>query len=492
MFSHSLTTLDVALILVIYAGLMIAISVLVSRGRSKTKAEFLLANRSVGTVAGAMCVAASWIWAPALFVSSQKAYEQGVAGIFWYVVPNVFTLIIFGPFAARLRTLLPDGYTLPQYILYRHGLYAHKIYIAQFFLLQIGSLAVQILAGSRLLHIAAGLSPAMAGLCLGSIVLTYALIGGLRASIVTDYIQMIAMLTICGITVPWAIANAGGVSEIINGAGGMTGNFSNPLNPWVAYSFGLSVTVNLLAAPLGDQMQWQRAYALKQKGIVRRVFTLGALIYAIVPISLSSLGFAAASHNQAGEWHIAEPQMVGPTVVSMLLPHFIVCVYVFMLVAGLCSTFDSSLCAVASLVATDVFPSGVGSAENSTKQEKGKAVLVSRMGMIGAALAAWGIAQIPRLEIIHLFLTYGTIRAATMVPTVMTLIRPKHIMPYLSGGILAAVAVGAPLMIYGQIAGNLNLSVIGSISTVSISAISVLGSRRNEGEVAKREIYGQN
>ena len=38
---------------------------------------------------GGTSIAASWIWAPALFVSVQLAYEKGIAGIFWFTIPNV-------------------------------------------------------------------------------------------------------------------------------------------------------------------------------------------------------------------------------------------------------------------------------------------------------------------------------------------------------------------------------------------------------------------
>ena len=46
------------------------------------------------------------------------------------------------------------------------------------------------------------------------------------------------------------------------------GEVSGPrlIDPWVAYSFGIPVTIGLPSGPIGDQQHWQRAYALKSDG----------------------------------------------------------------------------------------------------------------------------------------------------------------------------------------------------------------------------------
>lgn len=80
--------------------------------KSKNTESFHVADRKIGTTIGAMSIAATWIWAPSLFVSAEKAYTSGVPGIFWFLVPNVICLVIFIPFAKRIREQYPDGITL--------------------------------------------------------------------------------------------------------------------------------------------------------------------------------------------------------------------------------------------------------------------------------------------------------------------------------------------------------------------------------------------
>src|SRR5699024_9541520 len=77
-----------------------------------TREGFLLGNRQVGWVRSGFSIAATWIWAPALFVAAQQGYENGWVGVFWFTVPNVACLMIFAWFARRARDRFPDGFTL--------------------------------------------------------------------------------------------------------------------------------------------------------------------------------------------------------------------------------------------------------------------------------------------------------------------------------------------------------------------------------------------
>ena len=67
---------------------MVAI-IFMLRKREQTKAEFLVANRTAPWLLTAFSMAATWVWAPSMFTAAEKAYTQGFAGVFWFVVPNV-------------------------------------------------------------------------------------------------------------------------------------------------------------------------------------------------------------------------------------------------------------------------------------------------------------------------------------------------------------------------------------------------------------------
>ncbi len=66
-------------ILAVYAVLMIGVTLMFTR--KTTDAEgFHVADRRIGPAIAAMSIAATWIWAPSLFTSSEMAYTRGIRG----------------------------------------------------------------------------------------------------------------------------------------------------------------------------------------------------------------------------------------------------------------------------------------------------------------------------------------------------------------------------------------------------------------------------
>lgn len=103
------------LVLLIYAAVMLLSTVLLTQ-REKSVIGFCVGNRNIGWIVSAFSIAATWIWAPALFTSTETAYTKGFAGLFWFLVPNVLCLVLFIPFAKRVRKEMPAGITLSGYM----------------------------------------------------------------------------------------------------------------------------------------------------------------------------------------------------------------------------------------------------------------------------------------------------------------------------------------------------------------------------------------
>ncbi len=221
-----------------------------------------------------------------------------------------------------------------------------------------------------------------------------------------------ADLLVCGLVVPWTIHRAGGLGVVVAGLGGHSGALRNLFDPGVAYSFGIIVSLGLLAGPIGDQQHWQRALSV-DAGKVRRAFILAAALFAVVPLCLGLLGFVGAGLAQQGVLTVADPQLVGPTVVGELLPRAVLALFLIMLLAGLTSTMDSALVAASSLGAIDVVKLVLG--RGASESDGGEHLLsASRWTVVVVAAAGLAIALIPGLKILHLFLFYGTLRAGTM------------------------------------------------------------------------------
>ena len=97
-------------LLLVYGLVAFALTYWYSRGYDNNKTSFLVARRELNTFQGSMSVAAAWLWAPGLFISTQQAYVNGLVGHFWFCLGNFLTLGFFAYFAHRLRQQFPDGF----------------------------------------------------------------------------------------------------------------------------------------------------------------------------------------------------------------------------------------------------------------------------------------------------------------------------------------------------------------------------------------------
>jgi len=434
--------------------------------RSRGLDLFLVADRAVGTFVGAMSVAATWIWAPALFIAAQKAYQEGLPGLMWFTVPNVACLVLFAFLATRIRRIFPRGYTLPEYIATRFDTRTHLIYLFCFLSLQICSLAVQLIAGAAMLNAIGGVPYWIGVLALAVAFTSYSLIDGLHSSIRTDLFQMFIIGGGIAVLVPMAVNAGGGLDTLAVGLGGFDGNYSSLFHAHVAYTFGITVTIGLMSGPVGDQMHWQRAFAF-QEGKEFRGYLLGALIFAFVPLTMGLLGFTAAGNHAAAPAVSAgsvSAQQVGPEVIRTLLPPWALVVFTVVILSGLASTGDSSLCAGGSLLVVDIYRKYMNPFASTEK-----ALRISRLAILGLSGAAILIALIPGITILKLFLFYGTLRSSTLMPTLVIIFREKVSSTGVFWGVALAVLFGLPVYLAGELLGIVHLKVAANIGIVAIS-----------------------
>ncbi len=453
------------LAIVCYAVFFIVIGYYVSQKyKCDTRDSYLCANREISGIKLATSIAATWIWAPALFVAAQMAYVYGWVGVFWFTVPNVLTLIIFAYFAVKIKEQAPEGYTLPQFMQERYGNGVNSLYLIQTVGLAVCAFAVQILAGSAVLYITTGIPIWLWGVILILIALTYTWKSGIRVSIITDNLQMLLIAVVCFILVPWTVINSGGISNVIAGIGGRTGEFVNLFGEAgmvVFWATGLVTAIGLLSAPYGDQMFWQRIHSAKKESI-KKGFITGAFIFALVPLLMSLLGFAAAGASAP----INVAQYVNLEMVGLYLPAFAVIIFTLMVLSGLLSTMDSVLCGVSSIAGQDAV-----NRLNLPVKSPEDYVKYAKIGMLLAACAGFIIANIPGMQILYLFLFYGTLRSSTCLPTVLTLLKKKLHPQGVFYGILIAMFIGVPAFAIFRIAGDNVMAAGATVFAVLASGI---------------------
>ena len=191
-----------------YAALMLMVTAVATR-RPSTTLEFHVGNRNMGSAQSALSIAATWIWAPALSTSAERAYLQGIPGLFWFLMPNIFCLLLFVPFAEKIRALMPQGVTLSGFMGERYGPGARRTYLFQLTALSVLSTGVNLLAGAAVLKTITGLPFPLLTVILAVIAFSYSQFSGIKASVLTDAVQMILILAACLLFVPWALQRNG-------------------------------------------------------------------------------------------------------------------------------------------------------------------------------------------------------------------------------------------------------------------------------------------
>ena len=451
------------IVLLTYAAVMLGVTVLMTKKENNIE-RFCVGNRNTGWMVSALSIAATWIWAPALFTSTENAYTKGFAGLFWFLVPNVLCLILFIPVAKRIREEMPVGITLSGYM---YGKY-HSKAVKNIYLFQLGALSalstgVQLLAGSKILSMLTGIPFAAMTVIMAVIAFSYSQFSGIKASILTDAVQMVFMLAASIGFVAFGVKNGGGMETLVTGLGGAAGDAGSLFSKrgWEIFlGFGLPTTIGLISGPFGDQCFWQRAFCVR-KDRIGRAFLVGALLFGIVPLSMGVLGFIGSGMGYVA----ADTGIINFELISTLFPEWAIIPFLFMIVSGLLSTIDSNLCAVSSLT-TDIFE----------KKTLGK----TKFSMILLLAVGIAVANIPGLTVTHLFLMYGTLRAATLLPTVFTLKGIKLTPQGVVAGIIAALIIGLPIFGYGNIQGIAAYKTAGSLLTVILSgavALAISGKR---------------
>jgi Na+/proline symporter len=450
-------------ILALYACVVFALTLYFVRGYAENKSSFLVARREIGGVAGAMSVSAAWAWAPAMFISAQMAYQNGIAGLFWFTLGNFFTLIIFSFFVKKIRDQQPEGFTLAGYVKEKFGVRVQNIFLIELWMLAICAFAINVLAGSRALETITGINYNIATLALSAMALLYTLRGGLKASVITEMFKISVLWIGVLILVPWAWTAAGGLEVVAAGLGGITGQgdtiFGNEFALGVFMAVGLSTTLGHLGAPWGDNGFYQRGFAIRRNRIIP-AFIGGAFLFVFIPLMIGSLGFMAAGM----ELEIPKSLVGMTTVLSVgsVLPNWAVLVLLFMLFAGLVGVLDSQLSSASSLAGHDL------KNKFSTDVSDKSTILWSRVGMLSLAVMGLAIANWPGMTLLTIFLFFGVMRATVWWPMMLHLLRPGLINERgIFWGILIAFFIGFPMFVYGQqFGGGKELTMIGTMIAI--------------------------
>lgn len=161
-----------------------------------TSEMFNTAGRTVKSGLVGSAVVSSWTWAATLLQSTGVCYRYGVSGPFWYASGATVQILLFATLAIELKRRAPNGHTFLEVIRARYGTVAHIVFMVFGLATNILVSLMLIVGGSATVSALTGMHTVAAIYLLPLGVVMYTIVGGLKATILTDWIHTFILLII--------------------------------------------------------------------------------------------------------------------------------------------------------------------------------------------------------------------------------------------------------------------------------------------------------
>ena len=403
------STLTIVLLLLAFYGGTYLLSLLIKKDK-ETTSGFMVAGHGVGFGMGAASMTATWIWAASFYAAATSGYKYGVSGPIHYGFWGALMILFIYPFGKRFRELAPNGHTLGELINARHGSSSQLILAVSNLMGSLISLMVNFTAAGALVSVLSPLSFQTGVIVAGVGVLSYTLTSGFRASVFTDFAQLIALMAIGAIIIPLILFSMGGPSAMVSGLPNLTLQQQDFFSSEAFFLQGAPYFVAVLAYAIGNQTITQRLFAIKETKIKSTFFT-ATVGYAGIVIGLGMIGLMALTvgiEPLNGDMNNLIPQMVS----TYLHPVFIGLFFI-LVIGALSSTADSDLSALSTIMMADIYGKNIAKGKVKPKTM----ILVGRTTMIVATVLGLIFASF-KLDILVMLVFVGALWGAVVFPVI--------------------------------------------------------------------------
>ncbi|TVP57884.1 MAG: sodium:proline symporter [Halomonadaceae bacterium] len=405
------STLTVLLLLAAFYGGTYLLTLLIRKDKEDTSG-FMVAGHQVGFGMGAASMTATWIWAASFYAAATSGYTYGVSGPIHYGLWGALMILFIYPFGRRFRKLAPHGHTLGELIHARHGPSSQLILAGSNILGSVISLMVNFTAAGALVSILSPLSFQTGVIVAGVGVLAYTLTSGFRASVFTDFAQLVALMAIAIIIIPAVLFAAGGPAVMVDGLSQLTVEQANIFSMDAILNQGAPFFVAVLAYAIGNQTISQRLFAVRESHI-KSTFVTATIGYGAIVIGLGMIGLMALSVGMEpidGNMNNIIPQMV-----STYLSPLFVGLFFILVIGSLSSTADSDLSALSTIMMADVYGKNIAGDQANPRTM----MLVGRVTMIAATVAGLIFASFS-LDILVMLVFVGALWGAVVFPVIVS------------------------------------------------------------------------
>ena len=404
------SALTIILLLLAFYGGTYFLSLLIKKDK-ETTSGFMVAGHNVGFGMGAASMTATWIWAASFYAAATSGYKYGVSGPLHYGFWGALMILFIYPFGMRFRELAPNGHTLGELIHARHGSSSQLILAISNLMGSLISLMVNFTAAGALVSVLSPLSFQTGVIIAGVGVLSYTLTSGFRASVFTDFAQLVALMAIGVVIIPAVLFSMGGPSVMVSGLSNLTLQQQDFFSSEAFFQQGAPYFVAVLAYAIGNQTITQRLFAI-DKSKIKATFITATVGYAGIVIGLGMIGLMALTigiEPLNGNMNNLIPQMVS----TYLHPVFIALFFI-LVIGALSSTADSDLSALSTIMMADIYGKNIAKKGGVNPKTM---MLVGRGTMIVATAAGLIFASF-KLDILVMLVFVGALWGAIVFPVI--------------------------------------------------------------------------
>lgn len=333
-----------------YLLAMIVIGAYASK-KAHSVADFVIAGRGMGLWLCSMTVMATWFGGAMMMGGAGAAFDDGMLGVIADPWGGALALLLIGFFFARMFRRMRIM-TVADFMRQRYGRVAEVAITITTLFSNIAWVGAVLVAFGLVFESLIGI-PMNTGIIIGAIVIfLYTAIGGMWAVALTDFFQM--MIIISGLIILLIV-----VLIDIGGWGTVAPHLSEHTFRMIPLEHTGEQWLNYLRAwtiiglvDISAQTLFQRVASAKSERVAQNSFYIGGLgylLFAMIPVTLGIIGSVTMPD-------IASSESIIPTLAMEHLHPIAIAIFVGAILAAIMSSADSALLACSGVLAKNMLP----------------------------------------------------------------------------------------------------------------------------------------
>ncbi|MGA7856834.1 MAG: sodium:solute symporter family protein [Terracidiphilus sp.] len=395
--------------------------------RVKTKADYLVAGRSLPAAVLVLTLLTSWIGAGSLFAGAENAYRNGFAAL-WQPAGGWLGLLLIYFIAPRARKFAQ--FTLPDLLEVRYNQTARVLGTIAILFAYIGITSYQFKGGGNVLHLIfpEAVTPELGTYIIAVFVIFTTALAGMSSVAYMDVAIGSLVTVICIIAAPMLFFKAGGWPGL---------HASLPQSHFevlgnLTFVRALEFLVPTMLLMLGNQVMYQKFFSAKTERDARISvvgWILGTVLLETLIVAIAVFGSALYQTGEVAR----QPYEIIPYTARHGLPALMGALLLGAVFAKVISTASNYLFSPATNLIEDVFVRYIAPGASNKR-----VLIVSRLAVV--LLGCWALYQaIYAQSILEKMLWAYTIYSAALTPVVLAAFYWKRVTAW---GAVAAIAAG--------------------------------------------------